>query len=240
MDAVSYSLASKQAQRIEKFIENPDSTSGVVTVPSTIATGETITIPTGRTAILPDVVVEGDLLVEGTVFIPTGSTYTQETIKTEAISNVAGSTAVNVTDIVSKVGNQTIAGTKTFSTSPTAPTPTAGDNSTKVATTAFCTSQDIGVGQTWQNVVGSRGYNQIYTNSTGKPIFVMLVITTLAGTAASLQIETSPSSGVYEAVAGDSGSANITTNLVGIVPNLCRYKVVTVNTPTLNSWKELR
>lgn len=240
MDIIAFNEASTANSRIKSFIANPDSTSGVVTVPSTIATGETITIPAGRTAVLPDVIVEGDLVVDGTVFIPTGTTYTQETIKTEAISNVAGSTTVNVTDIVSKVGNQTIAGTKTFSTSPTAPTPTAGDNSAKVATTAFCTSQDIGVGQTLQNVVGSKGYNQIYTNSTGKPIFVMLVITTLAGTAASLQIETSPSSGVYEVVAGDTGSANISTNLVGIVPNLCRYKVVTVNTPTLNSWKELR
>lgn len=99
MDAVAYSHSAKQAQRIEKFIENPDSTSGVVTVPSTIATGETITVPTGRTAILPDVTVDGDLVVEGNVFIPTGTTYTQETIKTEAISNVAGTTVVSVTDI---------------------------------------------------------------------------------------------------------------------------------------------
>lgn len=39
--------------------------------------------------------------------------------------------------VVKLTGNQTIAGTKTFSVSPIAPTPTAGDNSTKVATTAF-------------------------------------------------------------------------------------------------------
>ncbi len=172
MDAVSYSHSAKQAQRIKKIIANPDSTSGVVTVPSTIATGETITIPAGRTAILPDVTVEGDLLVDGTVFIPTGTTYTQETLKTEAISNVAGSTVVNVTDIVSKVGNQTMAGTKTFTSSPLAPTPTAGDSSTKVATTAFCTSQDLGVGQTWQDLTASRVAGTTYTNSTGKPIMV--------------------------------------------------------------------
>ncbi len=77
MDAVSYSLASKQAQRIEKFIENPDSTSGVVTVPSTIASGETITIPAGRTAILPNVQIDGILNIEGTVFIPTGTKTSQ-------------------------------------------------------------------------------------------------------------------------------------------------------------------
>lgn len=75
MDAVSYSLASKQAQRIEKFIENPDSTSGIVTVPKTIASGETVTVPAGRVAVLPNVVVDGTLNIDGEVFIPSGSTY---------------------------------------------------------------------------------------------------------------------------------------------------------------------
>lgn len=73
MDAVSYSLASKQAQRIEKFIENPDSTSGIVTVPKTIESGETVTVPAGRVAVLPNVVVDGTLNIDGEVFIPSGS-----------------------------------------------------------------------------------------------------------------------------------------------------------------------
>ena len=75
MDAVSYSLASKQAQRIEKFIENPDSSSGIVTVPKVIASGETITIPAGRVAVLPNVQVDGVLNIEGEVFIPSGATF---------------------------------------------------------------------------------------------------------------------------------------------------------------------
>ena len=75
MDAVSYSLASKQAQRIEKFIENPDSASGIVTVPKVITSGEIITIPTGRVAVLPNVQVDGVINIEGEVFVPSGSTY---------------------------------------------------------------------------------------------------------------------------------------------------------------------
>ena len=80
MDAVSYSLASKQAQRIEKFIENPDSNSGIVTTPKVIQSGETITIPDGRMAVLPNLTIEGDLVLEGTgdVFIPAGSTLTSD------------------------------------------------------------------------------------------------------------------------------------------------------------------
>lgn len=38
---------------------------------------------------------------------------------------------------VDLTSSQTVSGAKTFSTSPTVPTPTAGDNTTKVATTAF-------------------------------------------------------------------------------------------------------
>lgn len=77
MDSVSYSLASKQAQRIKKIIANPDSTSGIVTVPKTITSGETITIPAGRVAVLPNVQIDGVLNIEngGEVFIPSGTTF---------------------------------------------------------------------------------------------------------------------------------------------------------------------
>ena len=44
------------------------------------------------------------------------------------------------TAFVHTTGNETIAGTKTFSSSPVAPTPDASDNSTKVATTAWVKS----------------------------------------------------------------------------------------------------
>lgn len=77
MDAVSYSLASKQAQRIEKFIENPDSNSGVLTQPKVIEAGETVTIKSGRQAILADTIVDGDLVIEagGDVFVPAGAGF---------------------------------------------------------------------------------------------------------------------------------------------------------------------
>ena len=38
-----------------------------------IATGETITVPAGRTAVLPNTTVNGTLVVDGEVFIPSGS-----------------------------------------------------------------------------------------------------------------------------------------------------------------------
>ena len=64
MDAVSYAHSAKQAKRIKRFIENPDSNSGVLTQPKVIEAGETVTIKSGRQAILTDMVVDGDLVIE--------------------------------------------------------------------------------------------------------------------------------------------------------------------------------
>ena len=77
MDAVVYAHSAKQAKRIKRFIENPDSNSGVLTQPKVIEAGETVTIKSGRQAILADTVVNGDLVIEagGGVFVPAGAGF---------------------------------------------------------------------------------------------------------------------------------------------------------------------
>ena len=82
MDAVSYSHSAKQAKRIKRFIENPDSNSGVLTQPKVIEAGETVTIKSGRQAILADTVVDGDLVIEAGagVFVPSGAVITLDYI----------------------------------------------------------------------------------------------------------------------------------------------------------------
>ena len=64
---------------IKKFNANPESNSGIVTVPKVIGAGENITIPAGRVAVLPNVQVDGTLNIEGDgeVFIPTGTTFSE-------------------------------------------------------------------------------------------------------------------------------------------------------------------
>lgn len=141
MDAVSYSLASKQAQRIEKFIENPDSTSGIVTVPKVIASGETITIPAGRVAILPNVQVDGTLNVEGDVFIPSGTTLSK---------------------VVELEGNQTISDVKTFLDSPLVPTPTT---ETQAANKAYTDTKVTKVTSTDNAIVRFDGATGAVQNS---------------------------------------------------------------------------
>lgn len=87
MDAVSYALSAKQKERIERVIANPDSNSGIVTVPKVIGAGESVTIPTGRVAVLPNVQVDGTLNIEGEVFIPSGVVLTKSGLVLEASNN---------------------------------------------------------------------------------------------------------------------------------------------------------
>ena len=53
-------------------------------------------------------------------------------------------------------------------------TVTIPDTTGTLSTQEWANSQDIGVGQTLQNVTSSRVINTTYTNSTGKPILLML------------------------------------------------------------------
>ena len=81
MDPISYSKAAQQEQRIKKIIAEPDSAAGLVSVPNLVPTGETITIPSGRTVVHPNLQVDGTLVVDGTLFIPSGGTYTATEIR---------------------------------------------------------------------------------------------------------------------------------------------------------------
>lgn len=163
---------------------------------------------------------------------------TDNIAKATIVADLSGN-AESVTNGVYTTGNQTINGVKTFSSSPIVPTPTTGDNSTKVATTAFVNAKSeldsIGVGQTYQNVSGSRNINQDYTNTSGKPI--LLVVTIICSGSSSLTITVG---GVLmnftgSTYAGDYMSASI------IVPNGAVYRFAsTGNNITSKTVWELR
>lgn len=96
------------------------------------------------------------------------------------------------------------------------------------------TTAIFGIGQTWQNVSGSRAKNTLYTNSTGKPIEVSVVIT-----------EASTGNGVLEVGGVTVGifsttatTANATT--CAIVPNGATYRIIETVSITILSWSELR
>ena len=101
MDAVSYSHADKQKQRIEKFNANPDSNSGIVTVPKVIGAGESVTVPAGRVAVLPNVQVDGEIVVQGEVFVPAGSVLTKDVVVLQAPDNSLWAIKVSNTGVLS-------------------------------------------------------------------------------------------------------------------------------------------
>ena len=259
MDAVSYSHSAKQAQRIKKIIANPDSSSGIVTVPKTIASGETITIPAGRVAILPNVQVDGVLNVDGEVFIPSGSTY-GDRVMYEKINYIAtqgqtvfsvnydlGSvdvyvngirlantdfTATSLTDvtIASGLNAGDIVELVSFGAFTVADTYTKAETDNALSFKANTADlKEIGVGQTWQDVTASRVAGATYANTTGKPIFVSVQRTGTSG----WQLY------INSLIIGDKDEGAAGTNprdtLVGIVPNSGTYSVT-----AFTKWHELR
>lgn len=91
MDAISYSKAAQQEQRLTKFINEPDSTSGLVTLPSTIASGQVVNIPTGRQVVVDSLDVQGTLNINGKLATTSGGSLSQTTMKTQSIVNSANS-----------------------------------------------------------------------------------------------------------------------------------------------------
>lgn len=77
MDIISFNEAATANGRIEKFNANPDSNSGVLTQPKVIEAGETVTIKSGRQAVLANTVIDGELIIEagGDIFIPAGAGF---------------------------------------------------------------------------------------------------------------------------------------------------------------------
>lgn len=67
--------------------------------------------------------------------VGTGTASTDAVNKSQM--NTALSAKADNSAVVKLSGNQTVAGTKTFSSSPVVPTPSVSDNSTKAATTAY-------------------------------------------------------------------------------------------------------
>lgn len=87
----------------------------------------------------------------------------------------------------------------------------------------------LGVGQTWQDMTSSRSIGVVYTNTTGKPIQLLLDF-----------IRPSGSWSVNVRINGVSGAV---TNGAGgycpVIPNNATYQVITTGISSL-SWRELR
>lgn len=114
---------------------------------------------------------------------------------------------------------------------------TTGDTGSISTAMLATVNQPVGVGQTWQNVLSSRAFGTTYTNTTGRPIMVSVVATTLNTTSWTVTV-----GGVqigYNAGSGASAYAPVTNTFV--VPAGATYVVaIAAGSPTLSVWAELR
>jgi hypothetical protein len=90
-------------------------------------------------------------------------------------------------------------------------------------------SQVIGIGQTWQDVTASRALGVTYTNTTGKPIYVLIRHSGVSGNAS----QVSPDGITWMVVTNSSSGGGINGSF--IVPDGWRYK-----SANIVSWMELR
>lgn len=148
------------------------------------------------------------------------------------------------TGLATLTANNVILGNGTSTPSFVAPS-TSGNvltsNGTTWQSTTPAVQPSLGVGQTWQNLIGSRALGSTYTNSTGKPIMVSVSVTANSNSNSNtLQISVSGVS-VYN-------STQFTTNnpfvvaAITVVPNGATYVVTgsaNGTAPALSLWAEL-
>lgn len=116
----------------------------------------------------------------------------------------------------------------------------ASDSATKVpsqqSVKAYVDNQAFGVGQTWQDVSGSRAVGTSYQNTTGKAIQVS--VTAVGGSSEYLQASSDGSTWVDVAICLKSAGSSLLTTAQAIIPPGHYYRYDGTN--TIQRWAELR
>lgn len=123
-------------------------------------------------------------------------------------------------------------------TAATSTTRSNGDNSTNVATTAYVQNMGLGWSQTWQDVTSLRGNNTNYTNSTGKPIQVLVTLPDTGGATAYVEVVVDSVQIINVAYDIGGGAASALPSF--IVPPNSTYRVNAYNGGSIARWAELR
>jgi microcystin-dependent protein len=134
------------APLVPKFYIVYNNTSDGYSVNIGASTGAVITIPNGVTA---------QVYCDGSNF------YSAQTGSAGNFTVNGNLTATGIADTGAlSAATLSVSGAATFSTSPTAPTPTTGDNTTKVATTAFVQANSVPTGSLlmWSTSSAPSGY----------------------------------------------------------------------------------
>lgn len=178
--------------------------------------------------------------VTGTLPVGNGGTGAT-TFSSGALLKGNGTSAVSsasAADIVSAIGSTAVTNatnaanvTSTVASGATGTTQANGDNSTKIATTAYVQNMSLGLGQTWTDVTSSRAAGTTYTNSTGKPIFIYVTVQNVLNTSWSFKVNGTK--------VGDVNGYGTNSGGTLIVPPGATY-VADLGSLALISWFELR
>jgi hypothetical protein len=196
-------------------------------------------IPSGAVV---DVVYDGtqfqllNVAAEGVATISFGTTGLTPSTATDGAVTVAGTLNVanGGTGLTTLTANNVLLGNGTSSVQAVAPG-TSGNVLTSNGTTwaSSAPAPAIGVGQSWQSP--SRSMGTTYTNSTGKPIEVFIVIEHRSNSTSTITVN-----GVSFAGSGSSASGYVWGTNSFIVPDGYTYSISAGGTYVLNSWAELR
>jgi len=233
---------------------DPFTVSGALTASGTLTSSGTIDI-TGGFKLDGAAGTAGQALVSAGANTPTWSTLGTMSSQNATSVAITGGTITGITDLTVADGgtgvstlsaNAVLLGNGTSALQTVAPS-TSGNiltsNGTTWASTAPVTG--VGSGQSWTDVKTSPGRSTgtTYTNSTGKPIAVMVVINaSAAGTGATTSTVVVNGVTIGSATAAESsGFYNIPTTWSFIVPDTHTYSVTLSTTATVTfTWAELR
>lgn len=166
-----------------------------------------------------------------------------------SVSAVAGLAATEVQAAVAElhtdIDNHIADGTAAHAASAIGVTPAGNLASTDVQAALVELQGDVdtftalGVGQTWQNVSGSRVVGTIYTNSTGKPIMVAISDLLQANIVTTPWFEVDGVTVGY--AVGSGASANMSCYIYAVVPDGAQYRLLSVTgLGSAGTWIELR
>ena len=173
----------------------------------------------GTTGLTPATATTGAITLAGTLAIANGGTGA--TTQANALTNVVGFTPVQQGGGTGQLTNKTYIGWN------------GTDLTAQVDSSGMGTLLAFGQGQGWTNVTSSRASGTTYTNSTGKPIFLMIYLqgTNCYITNFTVGAFTAPSFPV------NNNGANSTIPLSFIIPSGSTYSITAVGSIT---WLELR
>ena len=157
------------------------------------------------------------------------------------LANTANTTANTAKSIAETDASTTVKGRVQLNSAVNSTVENQAATPKAVKTAYDLANKSVGIGQKWQNVKASRTTNTVYTNTTGKPIYVYIqVFNDLYPSATECTLILG--SGVeLDAIGGGVGHSGAwkSANLSVIIPENETYKVITRD-GNIKTWAELR